>query len=467
MNDAALLRKTIFNRAALPLFTWGLPFHSLLVAVLFGGLGLSVGLVRGFAAWKEITVLLLVGLVILRAATGRGPRVAISWVDLAVGSLLFIAIAFLIGGKSLLQIELPPGTELYGIRDIAFFLLLYFIGRASPEIADDPQTLRRLYIITLLASAIAVVEWFLVTPDMLVLMGVASYFQKFLNVAAFTEGNEFGLPMNYWTQIGSVNVQRAGSIFLSSQAFAVPFLILMPAATAYVFGAAKRLTLSMKIEYSIIWVGLLLSITRMTILVCLLQLVLVILMLRKPEWAVGGLIAGIVAILVAMAVMPGLPGFIWDTLTWQTGSSASHVKDWSKGFTALFDRPWGSGLGTTDQSAVRFGLDPLTADNGYFKYAVELGVQGFVALMAIFVGILATSYRLAVRASTQARRLMGIVVFVTTIGIMINATTGVVFNALVLSYFYFWFAGAALTVYQREFARARQPAQSALELSTA
>ncbi|MEO8576994.1 MAG: O-antigen ligase family protein [Gemmatimonadales bacterium] len=467
MNDAALPRKTIFNRVALPLFTWGLPFHSLLVAVLFGGLGLSVGLVRGFAAWKEIAVLLLVGIVIVRAATGRGPRVAISWVDLAVASLLFIAAAFLIGGRSLLQIELPPGTELYGIRDIAFFLLLYFIGRASPEIADDPQTLRRLYIITLLASAIAVVEWALVTPDMLVLMGVASYFQKFLNVAAFTEGNEFGLPMNYWTQIGSINVQRAGSIFLSSQAFAVPFLILMPAATAYVFGAAKRLTLSMKIEYSIIWLGLFLSITRMTILVCLLQLVFVILILKKPEWAVAGLIAGVVAILVAMAVMPGLPGFIWDTLTWQTGSSASHVKDWSKGFTALFDRPWGSGLGTTDQSAVRFGLDPLTADNGYFKYAVELGVQGFVALLAIFTGILAASYRLAIRASTQTRRLMGIVVFVTTIGIMINATTGVVFNALVLSYFYFWFAGAVVTVCQREFAMAPEPARQELELSAA
>ena len=283
MNDAAIPRKTIFNRVALPLFTWGLPFHSLIVAVLFGGLGLSVGLVRGFAAWKEIVVLLLVGIVIVRAATGRGPRVAISWVDLAVSSLLMIALAFLIGGRFLLQIELPPGTELYGIRDIAFFLLLYFVGRASPEIADDPQTLRRLYIITLLASAIAVVEWFMVTPDMLVLMGVASYFQDFLNVAAFTEGNEFGLPMNYWTQIGSINVQRAGSIFLSSQAFAVPFLLLMPAATAYVFGAAKRLTFSMKVEYSIIWLGLFLSITRMTVLVCLLQIVLVVLMLKKPE----------------------------------------------------------------------------------------------------------------------------------------------------------------------------------------
>jgi hypothetical protein len=465
MTEISAPKRTIFNRIALPVFSWGLPFHSLLVAALFGGLGISATAARGFAAWKEIAVIALLGLVLVRAATGRGPRVAISWIDLAVASLLTIACAFFIGGRVLLRIELPPGAELYGLRDIAFFLLLYFIGRASPEIADDPDTLRRLYIILVLTCAIAVVEWLLVTPDMLVILGVASYFQDFLNVSAFTVGNDYGLPMNYWTRIGSVEMQRAGSVYLSSQGFAVPFLILLPIATAWVFGQ-KRITASMKIEYAIVWLGLFLSITRMTIIVCAIQLVLVILMLRKPEWAVAGLIIGSIALVASMFVVPGLPGFIWDTLTWQTGSSASHVKDWSKGFTAFFDHPWGAGLGTTDQSAVRFGIEPLTADNGYFKYAVELGIQGLIALLLIFAGFLVTSYKVARYASTHNRRLMGTVVLFTTVGVMLNATTGVVFNALVLSYFYFWFAGAVVTVAQREFSS--KPAEErALELAPA
>ncbi|HEY0241802.1 MAG TPA: hypothetical protein VGC52_04000, partial [Gemmatimonadaceae bacterium] len=163
MSDTVSPRKTLFTRFALPLFSWGLPFHSLLVAVLFGGLGLSAGMVRGIAAWKEIVVLGLIALVLLRAASGRGPRVAVSWIDLAVSSLLVIAFAFFVGSKSLFRIELPAGAELYGLRDIAFFFLLYFVGRASPEIADDPTTLRRLYIILVLTCAIAVVEWMLVT----------------------------------------------------------------------------------------------------------------------------------------------------------------------------------------------------------------------------------------------------------------------------------------------------------------
>lgn len=455
MSDAVIPARTFFTRFALPVFSWGLPFHSLLVAVLFGGFGLSAGTVRGFAAWKETAVLGLLLLAVLRAATGRGPRSAISWIDIAVTSLLMIAGTFVIAGNALMRIELPSGTELYGMRDIAFFLLLYFIGRASPEIVDDPQTLRRLYIITLLASAIAIVEWMLVTPDMLVLLGVASYFQDFLNVAAFTAGNEYGLPMNYWTRVGSTDMQRAGSIYLSSQGFAVPFIILMPIATAYVFGVAKRITLSMKIEYAIIWIGLLLSITRMTIVVCAIQLVFVILMLRRPEWGVAVVMVGVGIAGAAMIFLPGLPGFVWDTLTWQTGSSVSHSKDWSKGFTAFFDAPWGSGLGTTDQSAIRFGLSPLTADNGYLKYAVELGAQGFLAMMAIFAGIATTSLRVARLGSTVSRRVMGTVVLFTTMGILMNASTGVVFNALTLSYLYFWFAGALVTVSQSEFGRDR------------
>jgi hypothetical protein len=466
MNDAAPAPRTFFTRIALPVFSWGLPFHSLLVAMLFGGLGLSAASVRALAAWKEAAVIGMVLLVMLRAVTGRGQKTSVSWLDIAVTSLLAIAGFFLIAGRSVLQIELPKGTELYGIRDIAFFLLLYYVGRATPEIIDDPNTLRRLYIITVLASAIAIVERIFVTPDMLVLLGVASYFQDFLNVGAFTTGNAYGLPMNYWTEIGGLQMQRAGSIYLSSQGFAVPFLILLPIATAWVFGQ-KRITTSMKIEYAIVWTGLLLSITRMTIVVCLVQLVLVILMLKKPEWAVGGVVAGILTVVVALFVVPGLPQFVWETLTWQTGSSASHLNDWGKGLTAFAEHPFGSGLGTTDQSAVRFGVDPLTADNGYFKYAVELGIEGLLALLAILCGILVMSYKLSTKASTHMRRLFGTVMLFTTIGIMLNATTGVVFNALVLSYFYFWFAGAAATVAQREFATERVRSGASLGLAPA
>jgi hypothetical protein len=223
----------------------------------------------------------------------------------------------------------------------------------------------------------------------------------------------------------------------------------------------------MRVEYAIVWLGLLLTITRMTVIVCAIQVLLMVVMLRRPEWAVAAIVGACGAIVAAFVAVPGLPGFIWDTLTWQTGSSASHIKDWSKGLGALFEHPWGWGLGTTDQSAVRFGLTPLTADNGYFKYAVELGLEGLVLHLLIFAAFAYTGLKVARFAGTSERRLMGLVVFITTIGILINATTGVVFNALVLSYLYFWFAGAVVTIAQKDAALASVRVPARLELAPA
>jgi hypothetical protein len=50
---------------------------------------------------------------------------------------------------------------------------------------------------------------------------------------------------------------------------------------------------------------------------------------------------------------------------------------------------------------------------------------------------------------------------------MINATTGVVFNSLMLAYLYFWFAGVAVTVAQRESVPGMVRTPASLELSPA
>jgi len=116
---------------------------------------------------------------------------------------------------------------------------------------------------------------------------------------------------------------------------------------------------------------------------------------------------------------------------------------------------------------VRFGVTPLTADNGYFKYAVELGVEGLIAHIAIYLGIAFASLKVARYGSTQMRRLLGTVVLVATVGVMLNAATAVVFNALTLSYLYFWFAGTIVTIAQRETAPSMVRASAPLELAPA
>ena len=95
-------------------FTWLLPFHILVMAVLFGGLGISGTIVRGIAAWKEVLIALLFGLAILRTVTGRGVRPFIAWLDLAVGGLFVISLISLLAVNPFSGREIPFLAQAYG-----------------------------------------------------------------------------------------------------------------------------------------------------------------------------------------------------------------------------------------------------------------------------------------------------------------------------------------------------------------
>lgn len=440
------MNRSFFSRFAFPLLSWGLPFHILGVALLFGVVGLPVNLTRTIAAWKEAFVAVILAFVLLRAITGRGPGVRIHWLDITVAGLVCLATAYGLTANLWIYPNLTAGAQLLGWRDAVFFVLLYFVGRASPEVGRDPKMLRRLVIVVAVTSLVAVIERIFVTPEMLVLMGVASYFQDFLGVSAFTVGNDYGLPLNYWTILNGHAFQRAGSIYLSSQSFAVPFLLLLPVATVWIFGRDRKPSWFQIGVYGIVWLGLLLTLTRMTTLVCIVQLVLYVVITRRQIWAVSGLGFAVLVLLGAIALIPGFPVFLWHTVSWQEGSSVSHLKDWGQGLSAFLDAPWGSGLGTTDQTAVRNGLQPLTADNLFFKYAVELGALGLGLLLAILAGVAALGRRLHHNGSSEPERNLGLVMLLTTIGITLNGATGAVFNAVTLSWLWFWLAGTIVSL---------------------
>lgn len=431
------------------LFLWLLPFHSLFIAVLFGVVGVAEGTVRAIAAWKEATIAALIAWIAIRALLGRSHRVAIAGPDVALAVLFGIALFILVTANPLLRADLPGGALLYGFRDSVFFMALYFVGRATPEIAESDRVLRHAFMIALVVSIIGIIERVFVSPDMLVLLGVAAYMNDFLGMSAYTVGNEWGLPHNYWSTFGGVEVRRAGSVFLHSQGFALPFLVLMPAATIWALNRKGDHAVLVRIAYALIWLGLLLTLTRITILICMLQVALYFIMFRKPEWAVASAVAGAGLLVVAIALVPGLLSFIWETLSWQTGSSESHLEDWGQGLMAFLRQPWGHGLGTTDAIAVRFLREPLSADNMYLSYGVQLGVAGLLAFLALLAGILSRALKAYRSGATDVQRRFGAVVALATVGVLVNGITSIVFSSVMLAYLFFFFAGAAVTTAQR------------------
>jgi hypothetical protein len=437
-------------RTALILFMWVLPFHSLIIALLFGYFGVNVNTVRALAAWKEIAIVVFVSWVALRSLTGHGPRAEMMASDIAVTALIAIATLFALLQDSLFVAGIPGPAVLYGFRDSIFFMLLYYVGRSTPEIAESDTILRHAYLIALVVSVIGILERIFVSPEMLVLLGVAAYMNDFLGLSAYTVGNGYDLPQNYWSILGGVMVRRSGSVFLHSQGFAVPFLFLMPAATAWALNRRTRHPWLARVGYALIWGGLLVTLTRMTTVVCLVQVMIFYLIFRRPEWSLGSILTAMVLGAITLVLVPGLLHFVWETLSWQTGSSTSHLKDWQRGMIAFFERPWGNGLGTTDAAPIKTFREPLSADNMYLTYAVQLGIAGIVAFVGVLATILGTSWRLAWSDLSEAQRRVAAVVALSTIGIIINGATSFVFSSNLLAYVFFWLAGALVTVAQRQ-----------------
>jgi hypothetical protein len=436
---------------ALPiaLLLWVLPFHAVTIAFFFGVLRTSMQATAIMAAWKEAVAVGLLTIVVMRSFLTRGPRVGVTASDVAITGLIAIAVLFAIVENPIFAAAIPPKVELFGFRSSVFFMVLYYVGRGIPEIAERSTYVKHLFRIAVVIAAIGVLERIFVSPQMLVALGAASYMTDFLGLTVSTAGNDWGLPSNYFSVLGRVPVRRAGSVFLGGQAFALPFLLLMPAATAWVFGSSSRPGKWRLVGYVVIWAGLLVTITRTTIIVCALQVLLYFLITRRPTRVVGAMLWALVVFLAALILVPGLASFVLATATFQTASSYSHVFDWRRGFTAFFDQPWGHGLGSSDQVAARFGRAPITADNMFLGYAVDLGTFGLIAYLAVVLTIALVSWRLFKRARTSDIRMVAATVFLTNVGIGINGASSSPFNSVFLAYNFFLLAGAAVSAYQR------------------
>jgi hypothetical protein len=85
----------------------------------------------------------------------------------------------------------------------------------------------------------------------------------------------------------------------------------------------------------------------------------------------------------------------------------------------------------------------------YLTYAVQLGVAGIAAFVAVLVTILSVAWRVAWANVSDIQRRVAAVVALATIGIMINGVTSFVFSSNLLAYVFFWQAGAVVTMAQQ------------------
>jgi hypothetical protein len=397
-----------------------LPFHVMFMVIAFGLLGLPEGVVRALASWKEgVLVFFVVAILFGIVLSGKKDfPLAPSDLFACLFSFQIVLYAFI---APLLGSRIPLVGRLYDVRDSLMLIVCYFLGRAfSLGIAELERLLKLILTVGAVTVVLGLLEWLFLPYQFFVLLGVSSYFKDFIGVN-YSDGDwTQGLPTNFWTYMGSLGyVRRSVSVFMSSQGYAITFLILLPIATYFLLDK-RRGSLRM---FAFQTLGLLSSITRATLVVCTLLFFTMAKLVGKSGWVKRGFLGVALLAIGALIFSEGVRTLVIETLTWQSASSVSHLGSWSGSVELIAERPWlGYGLSEAGQNSRRFGGHEAGEESTPLRIIGELGAVGFVFYLGFWVAYILEAYELGrLRPKGDALRGLSALAIAICIGFLLNS----------------------------------------------
>jgi hypothetical protein len=432
-------------------FVLVLPFHSLLATVMLVQFGLPVSVVRVASSWKELILFTTMLLVLLRILS-RQRLPTLTWLD-GISLLWLVQIAFYSVIGSLNPVWQPSITaRVYGTRDWLLYLVPYFIGRLVWTTDSDlRRILRAVLLVGVITSLFGLIEYFFLPIEFHVLLGVPQYFSEMLGLVY--PDYLFGLPENYFAEVrqGEI-IRRSVSTYLSGQGFAVSFLVVFPVVfTWYV----KRPTNQNMFALVVCAFALLLTITRMTIIVCSIQMILILLLTRHYKILQGILVSGVLLFIVALMVYPDFRSYVMNTVLLQDTSSSTRLNQWAGGIQTLLEHPFGSGVGYSGLTGTRFGGSGAGQEAGYLKITGDLGLPGILFFILWFGGILFFSLNLFWTSEGDWKTL-SLVVFTTAVGFLLNNVTAPPDQSPFVIYVFPFMAGIVIGRYVNEWSLRRR-----------
>lgn len=424
-------------------FVFFLPIHSLIITILLTKVGLPIPVLKGIAAWKEALLFGTLLLVLLRMLLrSKGPwlnlidLIALTWLAQVV--LYFFLHDMLFGWDSGLQ------TRLYGARDWLLYLVPYFIGRfVFVSERSARRILAAVLFISVITSLSGFFEYFFIPLEWHIQLGVPRYFREFLGL----DYPDYlgGLPENYWTNFGPLLLRRPVSTYLSGQGFAIPFLVIIPIAIYNYFAGITRFR---RVILLINVAALLLSLTRMTIIACVIEFFLLLWIMRKKRKFILALFLAGILLIISVAASSTMRDFVWKTITFSDHSSSTRPEQYLSGLQMMLENPLGQGLGSSGQSGTRFGLSSIGEEAGYLKITTALGVPGLVFFLSWMFGIFILSWK-AYRRANGTLSGIGLVTCGMTVGFLVNNLTAPPDQSLFVIYLFCWLAGTSVQIAQR------------------
>lgn len=362
---------------------FGLPIYINTMSVSFAfGLGKAIPFLQFF---KEFIV--VISCIIIGFSIHEYKKIKLHFIDKLVAFFFLYTLAYFI---------IPIGSyslffKLIALKNIAFFPLLYFIGRF---VNFKQLQLNKLYAFVLLVIVIAfVVALFekLTNTHLHAFTGYADYNLKFFDTEPT---GKYGLSWTFETESG---LKRFGSIFSNPLEFAAAVILALSVVLGVITRKQERLGVYLDSFHVFALLATFCCILFAASRAAFVSYFLVIYVyawvtnLKKALFYFH--VSVLVAIILFFSFVEGdLYDFVINTITFTNTSSIGHVVEWINGIEAMIEKPLGLGLGESGRVA-NASNDNIGGENQLIIIGVQAGVIAMFTYLTIYISLMVVAFK--------------------------------------------------------------------------
>jgi hypothetical protein len=316
------------------------------------------------------------------------------WIAPDVWAVAFtlLLISYLLFAPALLGSTAPLTLRLISLRPIVFMVLFYFWGRLSKHSTNELSHLLKFAIALQACIAVfGILEWAFLPSTFW--SNTVELGRFMLDVKGLAEGwnVESGLPSN----IFKFGVRRLIATFGDPLSMALASVFPLVLGVAYWLPRKyDNSSIPLWIKASAIFIGLalLLTLGRESIVVALCSLLLVSHLRKKASTTF--LLAGSGAMLVLL--LPFVAGTIWQSLTFQEDTAATHLSFFTQNFAETSKFLLGRGLGEAGGWAFSLaGIESSVGESSYYELMAQTGMLSVLLMVGFLSSIAARAFRLS------------------------------------------------------------------------
>jgi hypothetical protein len=416
---------------------FGLPIYINTMSVSFAfGFAKAIPFLQFF---KEFIV--VISCVIIAFSIHEYKKIKLHFIDKLVLFFFLYTLAYFI---------LPIGTysiffKLLALKNIAFFPLLYFIGRF---VNFKQLHLNKIYafilFVIIVAFAVALIEKFTNT-HLHAFTGYADYNLKFFDTEPT---GKYGLGWTFETESGS---KRFGSIFSNPLEFAAAIIVALAIALGVMTRKQEKLGIYMDSFHVLALFAtfccILFAASRAAFVSYFLVIYVYAWIAKMKKTLFYFHTISITIIILFFAFAEGdLYDYVINTINFTNTSSIGHVIEWLNGLEAMAEKPLGLGLGESGRVANASG-DNIGGENQLIIIGVQAGVIAMFTYLTIYISILVLGLKQLKFAKGQFYTLALITVLL-KVGLFIPMFTANIDAYIYVSFLSWFLSGLMVNLYQ-------------------